>query len=77
MGDILTPDLIQVILAEYTLPWFGVHGLSHWARVLENGLRLAATTGANVRVVQYFAVFHDSRRVNEHIDPGHGRRGVC
>ncbi len=75
MSDLLNPGLIQTILAEYTLPWFGVHGVSHWARVLENGLRLAAETGANPRVVQYFAVFHDSRRVNEQIDPGHGRRG--
>lgn len=75
MTDLLNPGLIQTILAEYSLPWFGVHGVSHWARVLENGLRLAAETGANSRVVQYFAVFHDSRRINEQIDPGHGRRG--
>ncbi len=75
MTDLLNPGLIQTILVEYPLPWFGVHGISHWARVLENGLRLAAETGANVRVVQYFAVFHDSRRLNEQIDPGHGQRG--
>jgi uncharacterized protein len=43
---------------------------------LENGLRLAKKTGAKVEVVQLFAVFHDSRRVNEGHDPGHGRRGA-
>jgi uncharacterized protein len=43
---------------------------------LENGLRLAESTGANVEVVQLFAVFHDSRRVNESSDPGHGLRGA-
>jgi uncharacterized protein len=75
MDEILTPRLIQTILSDYALPWFGVHGVSHWARVLENGLRLAEVTGANPRVVQCFAVFHDSRRRNEHIDPGHGLRG--
>ncbi len=75
MDDQLTPDLIQMILADYSLPWFGVHGVSHWARVLENGLRLAALTGANPRIIRYFAVFHDSRRLNEQIDPGHGQRG--
>jgi len=50
--------------------------VSHWARVLENGLRLAPETGGNVEVIQLFAVFHDSRRVNEGIDDGHGQRGA-
>jgi hypothetical protein len=34
--------------------------------VLENGLRLAQTTGVNIEVVQLFAVFHDSKRVAEY-----------
>jgi len=38
--------------------------------------RLAQVTGAVVEVVQLFAVFHDSRRVNEVTDPGHGQRGA-
>jgi uncharacterized protein len=54
----------------------GSHGLAHWARVLENGLRLAPATGANVTVVALFAVFHDARRANDHRDPGHGERGA-
>ena len=49
----------------------------HWARVLENGLKLAETTGANVAVVQLFAIFHDSRRENDGSDPDHGRRGAA
>jgi hypothetical protein len=52
----------------------GSHGLTHWARVLENGLRLAPATGANVTVVALFAVFHDARRLNDGRDPGHGER---
>ncbi|HUG94104.1 MAG TPA: hypothetical protein VML55_24955 [Planctomycetaceae bacterium] len=68
--------LIHRILADYSLPAGGVHGVAHWARVLENGLRLAERTGARVEVVQLFAVFHDSRRVNEGWDEGHGRRGA-
>jgi uncharacterized protein len=48
----------------------------HWARVLENGLRLAANTGAQTQVVALFAAFHDSMRTNESKDPGHGRRGA-
>jgi len=68
--------IVQKILEEYVLPWDGIHGISHWARVLENGLRLSEHTGANIEVVQLFAVFHDSRRVNEDVDDGHGQRGA-
>jgi len=71
----IDPNLMRVIIDGYALPVLGTHGLSHWARVLENGLRMAETTGANQRVVTLFAVFHDARRLNESIDPGHGARG--
>src|SRR5208283_1118198 len=60
------------ILEDYALPWHGSHGVGHWARVLENGLRLAEATSAKVEVVQLFAIFHDSCR----IDDNHGRRGA-
>jgi uncharacterized protein len=70
------PLIIRAVLDEYTLPWDGDHGVAHWARVLENGLRLAGETGANVEVVRLFALFHDSRRVNEATDPEHGARGA-
>ena len=68
--------LVHRILEDYALPPHGTHGVGHWARVLENGLRLAEATGANVEVVQLFAIFHDSRRVNEGYDDGHGERGA-
>jgi uncharacterized protein len=69
-------ELLSVILEQYSLPVFGVHGVSHWARVLENGRVLSERTGANLRVVELFAVFHDSRRINEDIDRSHGTRGA-
>jgi uncharacterized protein len=68
--------LVHRILGEYPLRWDGPHGVGHWARVLENGLRLAETTGAKVEVVQLFAVFHDARRVSDGGDGDHGRRGA-
>ena len=71
----IEPKLMHTIIEGYTLPVLGTHGLSHWARVLENGLKLAEQTGANKQVVALFAVFHDARRQNETIDPGHGARG--
>ncbi|NNE08893.1 MAG: hypothetical protein HKN20_10080 [Gemmatimonadetes bacterium] len=67
---------MHAIISGYELPLLGTHGLSHWARVLDNGLRLADSTGANPAVVAHFAVFHDARRVDEGTDPGHGRRGA-
>jgi uncharacterized protein len=68
--------LLEVILSEYTLPVVGDHGVAHWARVLENGLRLAEETGANVEVVCLFAILHDSKRINENSDPDHGPRAA-
>ncbi|MHB8993720.1 MAG: HD domain-containing protein [Armatimonadota bacterium] len=68
--------LVQVILEGYALPRHGTHGVGHWGRVLENGLRLAAGTGVNPEIVSLFAVFHDARRINEGGDHGHGRRGA-
>lgn len=69
-------DILPDILAQYRLPVFGTHGVSHWARVLENGTRLAAENGAKTSVIAYFAIFHDACRWNEGIDPGHGLRGA-
>jgi uncharacterized protein len=68
--------LVEFVLDEYLLEWDGIHGIGHWARVLENGLRLAEFTGANRDVVTLFAVFHDARRFNDGHDPDHGLRGA-
>lgn len=68
--------ILHAVLEGYTLPWGGDHGVAHWARVLENGLRLAEETGADLGVVRLFAVLHDSRRVNEATDPEHGPRAA-
>jgi uncharacterized protein len=70
------PLIVNVILEDYTLPWSGDHGVAHWARVYENGLRLAEQTGAAVEVVRLFAVLHDSRRISEGTDPDHGPRAA-
>ena len=66
------PLILQAVLEDYALPRDGDHGVAHWARVLENGLRLAEQAGAHLEVVRLFAVLHDARRVNEHTDPDHG-----
>jgi uncharacterized protein len=71
-----TAAIIQEILESYALPVRGLHSVGHWARVLENGLRLASATGARAEVVALFALFHDSRRVSDGWDDGHGLRGA-
>ena len=68
--------IVAAIVAEYSLPLFGIHGIAHWARVLENGLRLVEVTRANIEVVQLFAVFHDSQRMTEETDLSHGVNGA-
>jgi len=72
----ITKTLFDRILAQYAQTVNGRHGLAHWARVLENGRRLSSMNGANIRVVELFAVFHDACRVTEKRDPGHGQRGA-
>ncbi len=70
------PSIMSEILRGYALPVTGYHGVIHWARVLENGRRIAEVTGGDREVVELFALFHDSRRINERHDDGHGRRGA-
>ena len=72
----ISPDLLQAILAAYALPWNGVHGVPHWARVLENARRLAPRTGARIEILELFAVLHDAKRSNEGEDRDHGRRAA-
>lgn len=70
------PQLIQAIRAQYPLPWAGLHGVTHWGRVYENGLRVAETTRADAEVLLLFCLFHDACRMTEGWDRGHGRRGA-
>ncbi|NLX18364.1 MAG: hypothetical protein GXY53_03655 [Desulfobulbus sp.] len=68
--------LIQAVKSQFQVNWNGLHGVAHWARVYENGLHLAQSTGANTNVVRLFAVFHDSCRFNDGRDMDHGPRGA-
>lgn len=68
--------LLTAIKLQYQLELDGIHGLPHWERVRENGLRLAGHTGARADVVELFAYFHDACRHNNGRDPQHGERGA-
>jgi uncharacterized protein len=73
---VISGDLIRLIRNDFALDWRGVHGAPHWARVRQNGLRLAQSTGACADIVELFAVLHDSRRKNDGYDPEHGVRAA-
>jgi len=53
-----------------------IHGVQHWRNVENHGMTIARENGADMLVVELFAWFHDSCRVNEHIDDGHGYRAA-
>ena len=73
---IISIELLAEIKKYYRLNWFGTHGIIHWHRVYENGIKLSGQKGVNSRVVQLFSIFHDSQRENEGTDPSHGKRGA-
>jgi uncharacterized protein len=68
--------LIPSLRSQFKLDWRGIHGVSHWARVRQNGLHLSKITGANTAVVELFAFLHDSCRLNDGYDPDHGARAA-
>jgi uncharacterized protein len=76
------PPPLQSILAtalnQFRLGEMSIHGPAHWLKVLHNATILAeATPGADLMVVQLFAVLHDCERQNESFDSGHGPRAAA
>ena len=70
------PDFLEAVLVRSTSHTSRLHGIAHWQRVLDHGREIAAETeGADAQVVLFFALFHDSMRLNDGHDPDHGRRG--
>jgi uncharacterized protein len=72
----LRSTLLPAIRAQYQLEWDSIHGVRHWARVLETGLRLAPATGARTDVIVLFALLHDACRHDDGHDPSHGPRAA-
>lgn len=69
--------LLQFIHERFLLNWDGPHGISHWARVKDNGMRLCEEyPDADKDVVELFAWLHDIERMNDGTDPEHGPRSA-
>jgi uncharacterized protein len=75
-SSIVTEEFFDHLVKAHKLGHDGFHGKDHWLRVLNNAREIAAATGANLRVVELFAVLHDSQRQNENYDPEHGTRAA-
>jgi uncharacterized protein len=53
-----------------------LHGLDHWFRIWKNAqLLIGKEPSADLQIIALYALFHDSMRVNDGADPGHGIRG--
>ena len=63
-SKVLTQELLNHLLEQFPLGNSTLHGEDHWMRVLFNGRTLAKETGANLNVVELFAIIHDCRRDN-------------
>lgn len=70
------PQLWTIVAEQFPMGPNSHHGPEHWRRVLTFGTRLARATHADLELVELFALFHDSRRMNDAIDPDHGSRGA-
>lgn len=73
-------ELVDIVTSQYKerLDPLGYHGIPHWERVLINGLMLKQMLPDYVceDTIFLFALFHDSKRVNEGHDILHGMRGA-
>jgi uncharacterized protein len=73
---VISQKLLDRVRSEFALPPSSIHGEAHWARVRENGLRLAERTGADDELVELFAFLHDSKRERDGHDREHGLRAA-
>jgi len=75
-NPVLTDNLVHAVLKQRVMGVNSIHGFFHWIRVERNGLFLAQDTNVNLDVISYFALFHDSQRIHDGGDIGHGPRAA-
>ena len=75
-SSVVTQDYIDFLAKNFRLSHNGHHGLEHWLRVLINGRLLAKENGADIQVVEHFALVHDISRINENYDAHHGEQAA-
>ena len=75
-SKVVTQPYVDFLTHQYQLSHNGAHGIEHWLRVLINGRLIAAQSGADIEVVEHFALLHDVQRQDEHRDIQHGNRAA-
>ena len=73
---VVNQTYLDFLAKTYRLSHNGHHGLEHWLRVLLNGRLLAEENGADIEIVEHFALVHDVMRENENMDLHHGPRAA-
>lgn len=74
---VIDAGLVEAILAGAWRRDSVLHGETHWRCVAATGLALAdGAPGSDRGLVLLFGLLHDTRRENEHFDPGHGSRAA-
>lgn len=69
--------LVDVVLPRAWRRGSRWHGEDHWRCVATTGLELGASLEDVDGVLVFcFGLLHDTRRENEHVDPGHGPRAA-
>jgi len=66
----------QRVIRQFRLGSRSPHAVDHWDRVAAYGAFLGVRNGADLEVVQMFALLHDSQRFEEGADPEHGPRAA-
>jgi uncharacterized protein len=73
-------DLTSLVDVALTQAWrrdSALHGDEHWRCVAASGLALAPWSDRVDRTLVFcFGLLHDTRRVNDAVDPEHGRRAA-
>ena len=75
-SEVLTQPFLDFLAEQFQLDPLGIHGIEHWLRVLITGRKIAQRISANLKVIELFALVHDSRRWNAMNDPLHGQRAA-
>ena len=75
-STVVTQPYVDFLTHQYQLSHNGAHGIEHWLRVLINGRLIAGKTGADLAVVEHFALLHDVKRYDEGRDIDHGGRAA-
>ena len=76
MTTISYKRLYKKILSDATVNLRGIHGPSHWAHVIRNGIYISEKEHLSPVVMKCFALLHDSQRLNDNEDPYHGQRAA-